>query len=223
MKFEKLQNNINYQFEDIDLLREALTHPSKKSAFGGKDYERMEFLGDSVLSLAISEILYQKYKDEREGSLAKRRAALICRDKLAIVAKEIGLDREILLGKGEEQTGGRENKANLENCLEALIAAIYLDGGLSSVKKVISILFNKHISEHIEPPKDPKSQLQEYTQSQGLGLPEYEVVSVSGPDHEPIIEVSVTFQDHQIKQKASSKRKAEKIAAEKLLELLGID
>lgn len=212
-----LEEIIGYNFKDKKLLKQALTHPSSKKSRTSPDYERLEFLGDSVLNLLVSEILFGDYPNENEGKLAKRRAAIVCRDSLSKIAKDISLGEHLILGSGEAQIGGRQNKANLENALEALVAAVYLDGGLKSVRAFVNKFFAKYITEMEKPPKDPKSMLQEWAQARGLSLPKYKVVSITGPSHEPKIEVELTLGEYSASHTASSRKEAERIAAEKLL------
>ncbi len=181
----------------------------------------MEFLGDAVLGLVISDYLYGMYPEENEGALAKRRAALVCGTTLASVARTLGIDAMLTLGGGEMQSGGRDNDANLENALEAAIAAIYLDGGLQAAREFVL----RHIaplSEGMaEPPKDPKTQLQEKAQAEGRGIPEYKVMAQEGPSHAPRFTVRVVVSGWPEEMgEGSSKREAEKKAAEALLRCL---
>lgn len=204
-------------FNDIGLLKQALTHPSLRSK--GPDYERMEFLGDHVLGLVVSEELYRKYPNEDEGHLTKRLAGLICGDSLAKIAEKLGLGQHLLMASSEEHGGGRENKANLENAMEAVIAAIYLDQGLEVSRKFILENWGDMLDEMVEPPKDAKSALQEWAQARSLPLPQYEVVSQDGPSHAPLFEVKVSVENNGSEVgKGTSKRIAEQEAAGKLLE-----
>ncbi len=212
-----LEKEIGYNFADKKLLKQALTHPSSKKNRTAQDYERLEFLGDTVIGLLVSEILYNEYPQEKEGKLAKRRAAIVCRDSLGRVAKIIGLGQHLILGAGEDQIGGRENKANLENALEALAAAIYLDGGLEAAREFVSRYFQDFIANMEKPPRDPKSHLQEWAQARGMPLPKYEVVSITGPSHAPEIEVKVTLGKHTASHTASNRKEAERLSAEKLI------
>jgi ribonuclease-3 len=212
-----IEEKIGYKFKNPQLLKQALTHPSSKKNRNEKDYERLEFLGDSVLGLLVSEILYSGFPNENEGKLAKRRAAIVCRDSLYNVAKHFSLGEYLILGVGEIQIGGRDNKANLENALEALIAAIYLDGGIESARSFVKKFFADFINNMEKPPKDPKSQLQEWAQAKGMEIPKYEVLSIIGPSHEPEIEIELTVGEYKERHKASSRKEAERLAAEKLL------
>lgn len=213
MTIEKV---LGYKFKNKKLLEEALSHPSLDN---GVSYERMEFLGDSVLDIVISELLYEKHPDEKEGELAKRRAALICGATLSNVALSIGIGKYIKMSAGEESGGGRENSANLENVFEAIIAAIYLDGGIEPARKFINGLFEKLAGDMKEAPKDPKTSLQEWAQARGFPIPSYKMLKQEGPAHEPLftIEVSVEGYDS-VKAEGTSKKQAEILAAAKMLE-----
>ena len=218
----QIEKNIGYNFKNKTLITQALTHPSSKKNKDSKDYEKLEFLGDSVIGFVISKMLYFKHPEENEGSLAKRRAGVICKDSLAQIAEDIQLGNELILSTGEEQSGGRENKANLENAMEALIAAIYLDSDIETIEKIIEKLFSSYLDKMKKPPKDAKSQLQEWAQGQGYDLPNYNVKSIEGPSHKPEIEVELKLNDKIVIVKSSSKKRAEMIAAEKMLEKLDI-
>ena len=220
---ENLEEIICYKFKNKELLKHALTHPSANKKRREVDYERLEFVGDSVLSLVISENLYHFYPREREGALAKRRAAIVCKQTLAEIAKDISLGEFLILGVGEDQSGGRANLANLENSLEALIAAIYFDGGLNEVRNFMERFFTKYINKIKTPPKDAKSTLQEWAQAQAMELPKYEILSITGPSHEPEIEVELTLDSKSKIVTASSKKEAERLAALELIKELGID
>ncbi len=205
-----------YNFKDESLLEEALSHPSV--AEDGKNYERLEFLGDAVLSLVVSEMLYTNFPDEKEGALAKRRSALVCGETLSKVAQEIGLGEHIRMGVGEDASGGRENPANLENAMEAVIAALYLDGGLEVAREFVLKNLEPLAQEMTSPPKDPKTHLQEWAQARGLPVPEYRVVSEEGPSHEPVFTVEVGLPGYPPAQaQGASKRKAEREAAANML------
>lgn len=183
----KLPDILGYQFNNDTLLKEALSHPSLHGdeGFLGKDYERLEFLGDTVLNLIVTDILYHKFSSSVEGNLAKMRSYLISKDFIVKIAEEIGIKSYILMGSSEETSGGRENPNNLENVLEAIIGAIYLDGGIESAFKVVSKFWNKFINEEIFYFADPKTQLQELLQERKVGLPKYTIISKDGPPHSP--------------------------------------
>ena len=208
-----LEEKLSYNFENKDLLEQALTHPSSKKTKSAKDYERLEFLGDSILGFVIAKILYNEFPNEAEGKLAKRKAAIVSKETLSEIAKEISLGQHLILGVGEDQIGGRENNSNLENALEAIIAAIFLDGGIKETIRVVKYLFSNVIKKMEKPPKDPKSRLQEWAQSQSLNLPEYKVTSMTGPAHQPEITVQLKVGDIEEEFTASSKKEAERYVA----------
>lgn len=212
-----IEQKIGYEFKNKKLLKQALTHPSSKKHKNEKDYERLEFLGDSVLGLIISEMLYESFPDENEGKLAKRRAAIVCRDSLYVIAEKLSIGEDLILGVGESRIGGRNSKANLENALEAIIAAIYLDGNLRAARAFVKKNFSELIMKMDGPPKDPKSTLQEWAQANGYDLPKYNIISMTGPSHEPEIKIEVVLGKYSADHTASSRKVAEMIAAEKLL------
>jgi ribonuclease-3 len=219
----KIEELLGYKFTNNKLLDEALTHPSISIQKSENDvifnYERLEFLGDSVLALIIAELLINKYPLEREGALAKRHSGLVHGEALAVIAENIGISEYIRMTSGEIAGGGRQNRSNMENALEAIIGAIYMDGGLEYVKSFISKHWAKAIEEMVEPPKDAKTSLQEWAQGRGLPIPVYKVISTSGPAHGPNFVVRVKVQGFDpVESKGSSKKKAEKACAEILLE-----
>lgn len=219
----EIETILGYEFKNKKLLEEALTHPSISLQRGEKEtlfnYERLEFLGDTVLALIIAELLIKKYPTEREGALAKRHSGLVHGEALANIAEKIGISKYIKMTSGEDASGGRKNRSNMENVLEAIIGAIYMDGGLEQANSFINTHWEKSIEEMIVPPRDAKTSLQEWAQSHGFAIPVYEVVSTSGPAHEPnfIVRVIVDTLEPTLAQ-GGSKKKAEKLAAEILLE-----
>ena len=218
-----ISDQVGHRFSDADLLVRALTHRSaamgKTSASGGN--ERLEFLGDRVLGLVIANLLYGRFPKEREGALAKRFVALVRKEALAEVAEEIGLGPHIRLSKGEADSGGRVNPAILADTLEALIAALYLDGGLPVAETFITRYWEKRLDQINTPPQDAKTRLQEWLQARGRPLPVYQTLSMSGPAHAPIftLSVSVDGQDS-VSAEAKSKRDAAQAAAEAMLRKL---
>ena len=183
--WRELQEKIGYHFKDAALLKQALTHSSyvnENDMSKAECNERLEFLGDAVLELVSSEYLFNVYKDISEGELTKLRASLVCEPALAFDARAVGIQEYILLGKGEEQTGGRERDSITSDACEALIGAIYTDGGLEAAKKFIL----KFVLNDIENKKlfsDSKTALQEITQQRFEAAPEYEITGESGPSH----------------------------------------
>jgi ribonuclease-3 len=189
-----IQQRIAYQFSNTELLERALTHKSYANENRVPYHnERMEFLGDAVLNLVVSEYLMKTCPDSTEGDLSRLRAAVVSEPTLAAIAREIGLGRYILLGRGEEQTGGRDKGSLLANCLEALIASIYLDTGKESADAFVIRFFENIIQKTCTSrgTLDHKTKLQELCQERLRQLPEYKVVSESGPDHQKQFEVEV--------------------------------
>ncbi len=202
--------------DDKTLLRRALTHRSLDGA--GIGYERLEFLGDRVLGLIVAEMLLDSFPKEQEGAIAKRHAALVRKETLAEVAAQIGLPAYILMSSGEETSGGRKNPAITSDVCEAVIAAIYRIAGLAAVKRFIETLWRPFLERELEPPRDPKTSLQEWLQGRGRPLPTYDLVERSGPDHSPVFTIAVNVPGcAPVSASGRSKRAAEQAAAEALL------
>lgn len=220
----KFCQKISYNFKDESLMREALTHPSlSKEHKTRKNYQRLEFLGDKVLGLVIGEFLMHKYPNEMEGALSRRQAALVSGETLAEIALIIGLDTVLNLSRGEINLGGKTNKRNLENALEALIGAIYLDGDYAAAKKFIMNFWSEFLNNDLEAPKDPVSQLQELVQSKSKQLPQYNTIKSGGLDHSPTFISTVKIPHYNLEFSAEGKSKKEaqkevsKIALKELL------
>jgi len=219
-----LVTKLGHVFAKPTLLENALTHPSLAGASRqkkkGAPYERLEFLGDRVLGLAIAEWLYETFPNADEGEMAKRHAALVNREALRAVAQEIGLGQFVRLARGEDAgtEGGRKNLATLPDAMEAVIGALYLDGGFAAARSFIRQYWQRDIAVS-ETPADPKTTLQEWAQGQALPLPVYRVIEHSGPAHAPkfVIEASVKGFTP-VQADGDSKRAAQKAAAVKLLE-----
>ncbi|MDD3214880.1 MAG: ribonuclease III [Eubacteriales bacterium] len=213
-----LQTALDYRFENESLLRLALTHPSTKEE---QDNQRLEFLGDAVLEFAISDFLYRKYPDQQEGELTARRAALVCEETLCYLARSLRLGRFLRMGHGEESTAGREKPSILADAMEAVIAAVYLDGGVTEAQRLIERLFQDEESLSALRGQDDKGLLQAYTQAHDMGLPEYTIVEQSGPAHDRrfITEVSVAGKAV-ARGRGQSKKAAEQAAARLALETL---
>lgn len=211
-----LETEINYSFKDKTLLNNALTHSSMQKAHINN--ERLEFLGDRVLGLVVADIIYAKFEGEDEGKLAKRHTALVRRDALFNVANKINIEAHIQISAAERKSGGSKKKTILSNAIEAIIGAIYTDGGYESAYKFIANFWQDMIETQDAPPEDAKSALQEWAQSRSLPLPIYKLVRKSGTDHNPEFEMEV-FVETLGKATAidNSKKKAEKKAAEELL------
>ncbi|MBI4183796.1 MAG: ribonuclease III [Proteobacteria bacterium] len=212
-----------HDFRHPELLRRALTHTSvpRARAAGGENYERLEFLGDRVLALVVAEMLLEEFPAEREGAIARRHAALVRREALARVATGLGLARFLHLSRGEEESGGRSNPALLADACEAVIGALYLDGGLEAAARFVRGHWRPLLAEAPTPPRDAKTALQEWAQARGLALPTYRLVAAEGPPHEPRFTVEVALAGVvPALAKGASKRAAEKAAARALLRRL---
>ena len=197
------------------MIRVALTH---SSAAAGYNYERLEFLGDRVLGLVIAELLYTRFPKEPEGDLAKRLAALVQGSFLAKISQELELGAYITLSDAEAQAGGAENDNILADIFESLIGALYLDGGFEKCQKLIHELWADRLDVMKEPPQHPKTQVQEWTQAQGLGLPEYRIVAQSGPDHAPVFDIELRVEGFDpIVAQGKSRQNAEKEAAREFM------
>jgi len=215
-----LSKQLGYTFKDITLLETALTHRSANR----RHYERMEFLGDAVLNLVISDVLYNKFQDASEGQLSRLRASLVKGENLSKHAKLLGLGEHLRLGSGELKSGGFRRKSILADVFESIIGAIYLDAGPDQARQYILNIFsqqlaNVDLSQNL---KDPKTQLQEYLQSKGHELPTYEIQSTSGKAHNQTFQVSceVELLSAPVIGTGTSRRKAEQEAAKQVLDLL---
>jgi ribonuclease-3 len=219
-----IQQRIAYTFSNPELLERALTHKSYANENRVPYHnERMEFLGDAVLSLVVSEYLMKTCPDSTEGDLSRLRAAVVSEPPLAAIAREIGLGSYILLGRGEEQTGGRDKDSLLSNCLEALIASIYLDAGKDAAEAFVIRFFEDIIKKTCtsRATLDYKTEFQELCQERLKQLPEYRIVSETGPDHQKQFEVEVWIKG-QLSGRGigRSKKEAEQRAAKEALEKL---
>jgi len=221
---EALQKTLGYQFKDQDLLRTALTHRSTLNDPGTKDsYERLEFLGDAILEMLISAYLFQNYPDKQEGFLTAARSATVRTESLSGLARSLDLGEYIIMSKGEESTGGRNNPSTLEDVVESLIGALYTDGGLPQAQ----VFFDRFVAPIALTVvsqgqlKDPKSTLQERIQAKGLPAPTYLVAKEIGPDHDKTFEIVVNINGGiSATGIGKSKQEAEQKAAQKALELI---
>lgn len=224
-QLNKFQNLIKLKFKDKSLLNRALTHRSftNESGFQVKDNEKLEYLGDSVLALVVNEYLFKRFGEYLEGDLAKIKSAVVSEVTLAKVADEINLGSFILIGKGEEQSGGRDRPSILANTLEAVIGAAYLDVGLKETKKFVLNLIKRDIEriDNMSYSRDPKTTLQEYVQKKYKERPQYEVIKEIGPDHQKEFSIKLSIHGKDISiGKGMSKRKAEMDAAQQALEMI---
>ena len=235
LPLEELQKRIGYTFKDLALLKRALTHSSYSNETGARNHhllcnERLEFLGDSVLSLITSEYLYGSFPELPEGDLTRMRAATVCEGALASYAEKIGLGEFLLLGKGERQSGGAKKPAVIADAFEAILAAIYLDAGGKNALQTVADFLLPFIKQAVaELPDvggyhtDSKSRLQEFVQKD-KGTPEYRLISESGPDHNKTFLVEVFLDSNRIGQgQGHSKKTAEQAAARDALSLFGIE
>ncbi len=219
----QLEKTIGYYFGQPALLDEALTHSSYANEHGQNRIscnERLEFLGDSVLSIIVSEYLFAKRPKMPEGELTRRRAALVCEEALAGFAREIELGRAMKLGKGEGKTGGADRDSTLADCFEALIASIYLDGGMEPARCFVMRFVNEHDNDGV---RDYKTELQEVIQKNPEERVRYVVVSETGPDHNKVFTVEVRLNSNTIgRGSGHSKKEAEQSASREALELMGL-
>lgn len=222
---QELQRAIHYHFAQVKLLETALTHSSYANERGGQldNNERLEFLGDAALELAISTELFLRNPGVREGELTRMRAKLVSQPSLAELALKCRLDRHLLLGKGEEHQGGRERPSLLSDAMEAIWGAIYLDGGIEGVKKSVAGLYEGMWPQpgESEPAKDCKSQLQEVTQRLFKERPVYALLNSYGPEHSKVFVVQVTLPDGRVfTSEGSSLKRAEQQVAQIALDIL---
>ena len=228
----ELEAKLGYKFKNISYLKTALTHSSysnelKLKRINVECNERLEFLGDSVLSITAAEYLFKTYSDYPEGELTRRRAVIVCRDALSSYAKELTLGDYLFLGNGEEKNNARERKSLLENTFEAVLGAIYLDSGIEGMRFISELVvpfFKKELDawEQGKVVKDYKSELQQIIQQSGVDTLTYVTVGESGPDHEKTFLVEARMNSNIIGHgKGSSKREAEQNAAKEALELFG--
>jgi ribonuclease-3 len=219
-----LEERIGYKFRNSLLLAEALTHPSlgHEAQRYHFDYQRLEFLGDAVLQLAVTEYLFRHFRGEAEGQLTKLRSRLVSREALRMYAATLDLGRYLLMGRGEETSGGRERTSTLADAFEALIGAIYLDSGLDAAKNFILTQTRADLEQLAEKPVDvnPKGHLQELLQSISPSSPVYELISQSGPEHEKTFVSQVVWEGIVLGQGSGrSKKQAETAAALEAMQL----
>jgi ribonuclease-3 len=221
--FDKLTRFLGYEFKDGQLLKTALTHRS----LGKNNNERLEFLGDSILGWIIAEALYQQFPFAKEGQLSRLRARLIKGQTLAKIAAEFNLGDYLRLGQGELKSGGFRRVSTLADALEAIIGAIYLDSDIDTCRRVVLSWFNNRLEglSLASNLKDPKTLLQEYLQAHKYALPDYQVISTTGKEHEQVFKVvcRVDPLSKEVMGKGSSRRFAEQDAAHKILITLGVD
>lgn len=227
---EEIQRRIEYRFRQPRLLLEALTHKSYLNEVRGSkesDNERLEFLGDAVLDLVVSEHLLHAFPEAAEGELSKLRARLVSEKTLARVAKKIALGESLRLGRGETKTEGRSKPSILADALEAVFAGVYLDGGLEAASTCVKIVFSDELAScdrSLLAKGDFKTDLQELCQRDFEMLPQYRTIRATGPDHEKLFEVEILIRgDHYGVGVGKSKKEAEQMAAKQALEQLRKD
>ena len=224
-QINKLQSILKIKFRNKSLLNRALTHRSylNEAGPGARDNERLEYLGDSVLALVVNEYLFKRFEKYPEGDLAKIKSAVVSEATLFKVARELNLGSFLLMGKGEELSGGRARPSILANSLEAVIGALYLDSGLKDCKKLVLSLLKSDIEriDSMESYRDPKTTLQEYVQKKYRERPLYEIIAESGPDHQKQFTVRLVVAGKSVAEgTGASKRGAEMEAARKALEMI---
>lgn len=215
---DALETALHWRFGNRTLLVEALSHASAR---GSSSNERLEFLGDRVLGLVIAQEMIARYPSETEGLLAPRLNALVCRETCAEIAAELDLGDYISMSRSEALNGGRRKAALLANVTEAVIAAVYLDGGFDAAQKFILHHWSDRLEDQRSAPVDPKTTLQEWTQARGYRLPDYTVIDRSGPDHAPLFTIRVTLANgRNAEAEATSKRLGERACAQAMLDML---
>jgi ribonuclease-3 len=226
-EFDLLERAIGYRFRDRGLLEHAMTHTSKANedvSGGVVDNESLEFLGDALLGFIVADILFREFPEYDEGAKSKAKASLVSTTSLARQAEKLQLGDHLLLGRGEEKTGGRRKQALLADGYEALIAALYLDGGVEQARAFIAREFREQIEDvrqHGAAGQDHKSTLQELLQARDMPLPEYRLVATAGPDHNKLFEVEVVVQGEPLaRATGASKKEAEQEAAHAALDKL---
>jgi ribonuclease-3 len=220
-----LEERIGYRFTDRMLLERAMTHISALS--GGSrvnSYQRLEFLGDHVLGLVISDMLYKAYPKANEGELSRRLADLVRKETCADVAKDMDLGPALKLGNSESHAGGRLRTTILADVCESLIGAVFLDGGYAAAEGLVDRFWKERMLKPLRPLRDPKTMLQEWAQARGLPTPAYRELARTGPHHKPKFRVSVELPDHiPAEGSGSSKRAAEQAAAAEMLLTVGVE
>ena len=216
--FSRLEKIIEYEFQDKHWMERALTHSSTNDDY---NYQRLEFLGDRVLGLVIAHALFEEFRGENEGGLAKRHTALVQGRTCSIIGQAHNLGDFVILSDSERLSGGHLNENIIGDVMESLLGAIYIDGGYDAVQKVVLKLWGDNIRTLEQAPQDPKTELQEWVQARALDLPLYAVVEKTGPDHSPdfVVELSIEGFDA-VRANGTSRRQAEKTAARKMLKIL---
>jgi len=212
-----LKKTLDYQFSDIRLLQQALTHRSVP----GDNNERLEFLGDAVLDFVISDVVFRSHANAAEGDLSRLRASLVKDTSLAELALGLGLGEHLILGSGERKSGGHRRESILADALEAIFGAVYMDAGFDAARSVVERAFGDRLYDmpSVDELRDPKTRLQEWLQARGRGLPEYELVNVTGKAHRQRFEIRCSINESEIQTSGSGKtrRNAEQESAQGML------
>lgn len=219
----RIEERLGHRFESRTSLVQALTHRSyahEQPRTEGRDNERLEFLGDSILGAVAAELLFSSFPEAPEGELTRRRAELVCERSLARLAGDLGMGDALRLGRGEERTGGRTKPRLLASALEACVGAVFLDGGLGAAHEVARRILSPAIEGAMPGSSDFKSRLQEKLQGERRGMPRYEVTGTDGPEHARVFHVAVTLDGASLASgSGKSKLEAEQAAAQRALEL----
>jgi ribonuclease III len=212
-----LSRALNYRFKDARLLEQALTHRSA----AGANNERLEFLGDAILDVVVSEAVFRAHPDANEGDLSRLRASLVKDASLAMLASDLGLGAHLILGGGERKSGGHRRESILADAIEAIFGAVYLDAGFGAACEIIERAFGKRLEDFppVEELRDPKTRLQEWLQARGRGLPNYELVAETGEAHRRRFEISCSIDDdtEPTYGMGSTRRAAEQSCAQRML------
>lgn len=221
MNYHLLEKSIGHTFSNIALLDLAMTHPSYALSHKCQDNQRLEFLGDAVLEICVSRVLYQRFPKLREGQLTRRRAALVCEANLARAARRFGLGSFLKLDRGEEVVGGRENPSILADTMEAVLAAVYLDAGMEKAAQLVDLTMGDYESS-VQGDRDAKSALQEYLQGLGEETPTYEIIGQDGPPHARVFTARVLRADGTElgRGQGARKQRAEEAAAQMAMHAL---
>lgn len=226
VSWDSLYRAVGYRFKNVELLEQAMAHRSSLLYRGRwMSNERMEFLGDAVLGFVVTDALYQAFPEGNEGDLTKAKSLIVSRESLAQQARNKDLGRYLILGRGEERSGGRQRRSILSNAYEALIGAMYLDGGIEPVRTLINRDLLQGLDRLVTSRfhHNYKSWLLEYMQARGSGSPQYVVLDESGPDHEKIFTVEVRVNHESLgRGTGPSKKRAEKVAAREAIKKLGL-
>lgn len=221
--YNDLYKKLGYTFKNQEIIETALRHSSMCYSKHKKcnNYERLELLGDSVLSLIILDMLLKAYEDLSEGEIAKRKSNLVCSETLSQIAKNIGLGEYIIMTKGEEKLNGRSNQHILEDIMESIIGGIYVDSGLEEARKFVEKHWTELVKEQKDIQKDPKSRLQEWLQKHQYVIPEYKLVKEEGDDSQPTFTMKILVDDFpEFIEQGKTKKEAEKKLATKMIEYI---